>query len=435
MPLSPSKYILHASAVVVLAALPGFADAQKIRPFADADARVAPASRTIARPATALNAARPIASPLQRIVGGSFVQNGQYGFTAALLNNSYQQGCGGTLIDPKWVVTAAHCIPAGYAAHVRVGSIDRTSGGQVIRVVRRIMHPGWNGGPHDIGLLELETPVVGIAPAEIGSATPAQNSTLRLLGWGQTTSPFGGDTGSQFLKQLDTTVLHPNDCSAGWGPGDLCLSATTTATACLGDSGGPALLNGVLVGATSRSGRSDVNYCGRNVVYTNVPYYHSWIYRYVPRNMAQRAEHGGAWYNPTTSGQGFVLDIAPQQNLVHAGWFTFPGTSSATAVHRWFTAYGSYSAGQTSSRMTVYRNTGGNFDAPPATQGQVVGSARLTFQSCTSGRYDYEIDLDGILRRGSIPLSRLGSSQYCDAGSTPNFSLSRDGISPALPGV
>lgn len=435
MPLSPSKYILHASAVVVLAALPGFAYAQKIRSFTDADARVAQASRTIARPATALNAARPIASPLQRIVGGSFVQNGQYGFTAALLNNSYQQGCGGTLIDPKWVVTAAHCIPAGYAAHVRVGSIDRTSGGQVIRVVRRIIHPGWSGGPHDIGLLELETPAVSIAPAEVGSAMPAQNSTLRLLGWGQTTSPFGGDTGSQFLKQIDTTVLHPNDCSAGWGQGDLCLSATTTATACMGDSGGPALLNGVLVGAASRSGRSDVNYCGRNVVYTNVEFYNNWIYRYVPRNMPQRAEHGGAWYNPTTSGQGFVLDIAPQQSIVHAGWFTFPGASTSSAVHRWFTAYGSYWAGQTSSNMTVYRNTGGNFDAPPATEGQVVGSARLTFQSCTSGRYDYEINLDGIMRRGSIPLSRLGSSQYCDAGSTPNFSLSRDGISPALDGA
>jgi hypothetical protein len=434
MSLSYSKYVPHLFAFAVLGALPGFADAQKIRPFGYTDARVAPVSRTVARPA-ALNAARPVAPLLQRIVGGSFVQNGQYGYTAALLNNSYQQGCGGTLIDPKWVVTAAHCIPAGYAAHVRVGSTDRTSGGQVIRVVRRIMHPGWNGGPHDIGLLELETPAVGIAPAEVGSATPAQNSTLRLLGWGQTTSPFGGDTGSQFLKQIDTTVLHPNDCSAGWGPGDLCLSATTTATACKGDSGGPALLNGVLVGATSRSGRSDVNYCGRNVVYTNVTYYRSWIYSYVPQNMPQRAEHSGAWYNPATSGQGFVLDIAPQQNIVYAGWFTFPGTSTATAVHRWFTAYAPYTAGQTSSRMAVYRNTGGNFDAPPVTQGQAVGSARLTFQSCTSGRYDYEIDLDGIMRRGSIPLSRLGSSQYCDAGSTPNFSLSRDGISPALDGA
>lgn len=428
-----SKYIPHVLAITLLATMPGFADAQKIRAFADADARIAPATRTVTRPAAALNAPRPATAPPQRIVGGSFVPSGQYGFTAAVLSSTGSQFCGGSLISPKWVVTAAHC--TGSATSVRVGSIDRTAGGQVIRVIRRINHPGYvSGGANDIALLELESPAVGIAPVEIGATTPAVNSAVRLLGWGQTTSPYGGDPGSQYLKQLDTSVLTLSTCTTSPGPGDLCLRGIRTATACKGDSGGPALLNGVLVGATSRSGRPGVTYCGEDVIYTNVTYYRSWINQYVPPNLPLRMEHSGAWYQPSTSGQGFVVEVAPQQNIVTAGWYTFPGTITTKGQHRWFTASAPYSFGQTSSRMTIYRNTGGNFDAPPITQAVAVGSATLTFQSCTSGRYDYEVNLDGVLRRSSIPLSRLGSAQYCNQGSTPNFSLSRDGISPALNG-
>ncbi|MBX3714269.1 MAG: trypsin-like serine protease [Lysobacter sp.] len=212
----------------------------------------------------------------QRIVGGSFAPDGAYPWTAALLSSSGGQFCGGSLIAPKWVVTAAHC--SSSAASVRVGSIDRTSGGQVIRVIRRINHPQYST-QNDIALLELETPVSGITPITRGTSAPAVGSTVRLLGWGQVTSPFGGDSGSRYLKMLDTAVLNRTTCS-GTGPGDLCFRGTTTATACKGDSGGPALSGSVLVGATSRSGRS-ANYCGEDVIYTDVTYYKTWIDQYV----------------------------------------------------------------------------------------------------------------------------------------------------------
>ena len=212
----------------------------------------------------------------QRIVGGSLAPDGAYPWTAALLSSSGSQFCGGSLIAAKWVVTAAHC--SSSAASVRVGSVDRTSGGQVIRVIRRINHPQYST-QNDIALLELETAVSGITPITRGTASPAVGATVRLLGWGQVTSPFGGDSGSRYLKMLDTTVLTPSTCS-GTGAGDLCFRGTTTQTACKGDSGGPALHNGALVGATSRSGRS-ANYCGEDVIYTNVTYYKTWIDQYV----------------------------------------------------------------------------------------------------------------------------------------------------------
>ena len=215
--------------------------------------------------------------PQGRIVGGGFAPDGAYPWTTALLDSSGSQICGGSLIAAKWVVTAAHC--TGSTASVRVGSIDRTSGGQVIRVIRKINHPQYST-QNDIALLELETPVSGITPITRGTTKPAVGSALRLLGWGQVTSPFGGDAGSRFLKMLDTTVLTLNTCTISPGPGDICVRGTTTATACKGDSGGPALQDNLLVGATSRSGRN-ATYCGEDVIYTDVTYYKTWIDQYV----------------------------------------------------------------------------------------------------------------------------------------------------------
>ena len=52
-------------------------------------------------------------SPSKRIVGGTEAPQGAWPWQAMILKrfgNNYGQWCGGTLIDPNWVVTAAHCI-------------------------------------------------------------------------------------------------------------------------------------------------------------------------------------------------------------------------------------------------------------------------------------------------------------------------------------
>jgi hypothetical protein len=428
--------------VAATAATPGLASAQKIKGFSDGRA-VSPL-RAAAKPAVQPKATTRNATVQPRIVGGTPVPAGQYPWTTALLDANLQQGCGGSLIDPRWVVTAAHCVN-NYSAFVRVGSVDLTAGGQVIAVVQRIIHPAYNAGTlaNDIALLQLATPVVGIAPIPVSNVAPAVGNLVRQMGWGSTVST--GNGGSQFLLRLDSDVLPLANCTLNTGTGRFCVRGTTTASACWGDSGGPAIFNGALVGAVSGAGNPLGNppSCSVNVLYTSVAQYRNWIYQNVPTNRPMTREFSGLWYQPETSGQGFNFEIRPEQSIIFGGWYTYAGAGSASSEktgksgprQRWFSVTASYTPGQTSSTMTIYRNTGGNFDAPPITQGVAVGTATLTFQSCTSGRFDYELDLDGTPRSGSIPLTRLGSAQYCEQGWTPSFSLSQQGISPALDGA
>jgi hypothetical protein len=76
---------------------------------------------------------------------------------------------------------------------------------------------------------------------------------------------------------------------------------------------------------------------------------------------------------------------------------------------------GSVASGQPAS-LTIYRNTGGNFNAPPVTDGVAVGTATLSFDSCTSGQLTYSFT-DGSGRSGNIPLTRLTRNETCSTTS------------------
>jgi len=157
-----------------------------------------------------------------------------------------------------------------------------------------------------------------------------------------------------------------------------------------------------------------------------------------PVDLPLRAGFSGAWYEPATSGQGFFVEVDPTHSLIFSGWYTFDVNGQAgggAQQQRWYTAQGGYSPGDTSKTVNVYRNNGGNFDDTPVTQGVPIGTATISFQSCSTGRYDYQVTVDGQSRTGSIPLSRLGSDQQCLAGTTPSYSLSQNGINPSLNGA
>lgn len=99
--------------------------------------------------------------------------------------------------------------------------------------------------------------------------------------------------------------------------------------------------------------------------------------------------HSGAWYDPATSGQGLMVDIVPSQNTFFAAWFTFAPTSSASAGstrQRWFILQvNDYTPGDLALRsVPIIATTGGVFNQPSTVVREQVGTADVTFTSCSS---------------------------------------------------
>ncbi|WP_052770223.1 trypsin-like serine protease [Streptomyces sp. CNQ-509] len=201
--------------------------------------------------------------------------------------------CGGSLIDERYVLTAAHCVSdrdtgavtAPENFHARVGSNDRLSGGTFVGVDEIEVHRDWFSGSElqkgDLALLKLARPV-DQEPVRIANEVGAPGSALRWYGWGD--PYFGNEISPRYLNQLDTTVTADSDCMGGteWdiAEGDFCNSPEPEAGLCSGDSGSPGLQKTggrwELVGVVSR-GLGDGECATDPDVGVAVPEYQKWI--------------------------------------------------------------------------------------------------------------------------------------------------------------
>ncbi len=215
------------------------------------------------------------------IVGGTNASQ-VYPFMVSLQSTSGSHFCGASLVKANWVVTAKHCVQGSSAASIRtrIGTTNRTSGGTVARVSRRVAHP-----TADIALLQLSTSI-GQAPVAIASTSGPVGTQTRIIGWGQTCPTRGCGSAPITLQELNTSIVADSECAGGGirGASEICTdNPNNSRGACYGDSGGPEVkrVNGVwqLVGATSRSGGSAT--CAREPsIYVDVPYFRSWIAQY-----------------------------------------------------------------------------------------------------------------------------------------------------------
>ena len=150
----------------------------------------------------------------------------------------------------------------------------------------------------------------------------------------------------------------------------------------------------------------------------------------------------GSWYDPQTSGQGFEVAmypdlLSPGTGVAFVGWFTYDSVVGGAERQRWYTLSGPVVNGQPNASLTIYQNTGGNFNAPPITESVPVGTATLSFDSCISGQLSFTFT-DKSGRSGTIPLQRLMQNVSCSplgvAGANEAFIQSGSWYDPATSG-
>ncbi|XP_078364332.1 uncharacterized protein LOC144648698 isoform X1 [Oculina patagonica] len=233
-----------------------------------------------------------------RIVGGTEAPVNSWPWQVMVTDNSGNQFCGGSLVDPYWVVTAAHCMvgETPSSVKIRLGAHYRTSESigteQYIGVAEIIMHEYYKtplSESNDIALIKLASPAdlgegVGlVCLPDTVHQLPLDNLNKKcwITGWGTLSS---GGSQPNTLQQASVPLVSKQRCMNVY-PGDiddsmLCAGFDEGGVdTCQGDSGGPLVyeFNGTwyLEGVTSWGyGCAESGYYG---VYAKVRNFKSWL--------------------------------------------------------------------------------------------------------------------------------------------------------------
>ena len=140
----------------------------------------------------------------------------------------------------------------------------------------------------------------------------------------------------------------------------------------------------------------------------------------------------GNWFDVSTAGQGFVFDVNPVSPAVFLTWYTYApaGQMLGAAGQRWFVGLlKPYTVGSHSVTLPLFETTGGVFDQAtlPAPASVQVGTATVTFASCTSAQVSFNFTSGSSAgRSGAISLVRVGPVP-------PGCTLSATNIMPPPP--
>lgn len=185
----------------------------------------------------------------QQIVGGVQTEKGELPFQVSL-QSSGSHFCGGSLIKPNWVLTAAHCVQGSSSMKIVVGMHDQKdkTGTETFTAKRIIAHPQFNRSTldYDYALIQLSGDskfrTIDLNRVEIDIAATPMN--VWTSGWGTTSE--GSYALPNILNKVEIPLVTKEDCNASTAYGgditDRMICAGLKAggkDSCQGDSGGP----------------------------------------------------------------------------------------------------------------------------------------------------------------------------------------------------
>ncbi|KTF15185.1 trypsin-like serine protease [Pseudoalteromonas sp. H105] len=197
----------------------------------------------------------------------------------------YVGGAHGSLIAPKWILTAAHasfCIEKGSKVEIN-GKLETIEN----LFIHKLYKPG---SSHDIALVELAQAVQAVKPAIIETKNNELNKQVWFIGIGGTGNGLIGETVDNFANK---GVLRKAQNQVTYAQGPLLKFKFDNGSEALplegvsggGDSGGPAYIktkSGIKVlGISSRFEKGGIGKYGIDEVYTRVSYFNDWIHEVI----------------------------------------------------------------------------------------------------------------------------------------------------------